>query len=207
MAYNKHRTASSFNGVRYSDRAGISVWIAFLSLVTTSNTTVFAASRSQSASSLALGFTLAGALCISYNIFQCSYLGCFPYPKSLQLPSLMHNGGTSSLVHTGGRGTPTHRAWRRHCYFYQNHGDAPCCAVLLLPVATTCQNPRFSCTQCALACSMLSARPFHEVVAHLYTAVLGDQQSGFRKYRGTVDHLTQLEHCISRDLPPKKNSW
>lgn len=34
--------------------------------------------------------------------------------------------------------------------------------------------------------------------------VLGDQQSGFRKYRGTMDHLTHLEHCISEAFAKKE---
>ena len=27
--------------------------------------------------------------------------------------------------------------------------------------------------------------------------MLSDEQSGFHKYRGTMDHLIYLEHCIS----------
>ena len=34
--------------------------------------------------------------------------------------------------------------------------------------------------------------------------LLGDEQSGFRKYRSTMDHLTHLEHCISEAFAKKR---
>ena len=34
--------------------------------------------------------------------------------------------------------------------------------------------------------------------------LLGDEQSGFRKYRSTMDHLTHLEHCISEAFAKKE---